>query len=175
MRSVSVNAASGLLFEIVFSLGTITWYHASPLVRFHISDAVLCLGMLAHPARSPTQQVAICAELVCKLPVYKRKKPVAPLVSVCYSPECLCTQWCTMESSLQLSSFPTSASCSATFWLKLEVEYSSFGHGGHGHSSCTPEPSCFHTSLVLCPSTQELCPRPPFQADLGTDRRLCSL
>lgn len=91
MQSVSVNTASGLLFEIVFSLGTITSYHASPLVRFHINNAVLCLGMLAHPLRSPTQQVAICAESVCKLPVYKQKKPVAPLVSVCYSPERLCT------------------------------------------------------------------------------------
>lgn len=42
-----------------------------------------------------------------------------------------------------------------------------FGHNGLRDSSCVSRHGFFHTSSAPCPSTRELCPRPPFQVDLG--------
>lgn len=50
-----------------------------------------------------------------------------------------------------------------------------FGHSDLRHSSCVPRQSCFHTSSIPYPGTQELCPRPRFQRDSGMSMaRLCS-
>lgn len=53
----------------------------------------------------------------------------------------------------------------------LQLHTSLFGHGALRHGACVPGHGHFHTSSVLCPSTQELSPRPPFQAD--PDGELC--
>lgn len=63
----------------------------SPAHQLYINNVILCPDMLAYVVHSAIQQVAICTDLVYKLPIQK-KKPVAPLVCLCCSSEPLCTK-----------------------------------------------------------------------------------
>lgn len=72
------------LFKGVSTLGKIVLYqgraqslhpplHSPPLVRFRISDLILCQSRRAH-IHSPIQQAGVCTGVVCKPLTPKTKK-----------------------------------------------------------------------------------------------------
>lgn len=75
-----------------FVLGHKSSPHPSTLLVSFPNNAVPCLGKLACVVHSPIQKVAICTQLVCELPIHKKKKSTATLVYVHCSPVSL--QWC---------------------------------------------------------------------------------
>lgn len=128
----------------------------------------------------------VCSMLVCKPPIHKKSKPAAQLVHVRLSSECFCTSeeyihqqccllkydayWCQHQLSGRLSNFiiyRVPPSFGLNLWVDriLQQNTSLFGQGGLRNSSCVAGHSCFHTSSILCPSTQKPCPRPPSGTD----------
>lgn len=69
-----------------FVLGHKSSPHPSTLLVSFPNNAVPCLAKIAFVLHSPIQQVAICTQLVCRLPVHKKKKSTATLVYVHCSP-----------------------------------------------------------------------------------------
>lgn len=72
------------LFKGVSTLGKIVFYcaraqslhpplHSPPLVRFRISDLILCQSRRVY-VHSPIQQAGVCTGVVCKALIHKTKK-----------------------------------------------------------------------------------------------------
>lgn len=113
-----------------------------------------------------------CAELFCKPPVHKKVHS-----GVLFIAKNLVFNFTDahLSSFLNFSIFCVRPCFGLNVRVRriLQLRTSSFGHGGLSYSSCMPRYSCLHVSSIQCQSTQELCLRPPFQGDVGTNGEPC--